>query len=729
MASLARWCFQHRRLVVLFWIIGLVGLGVSSGAMGADYKDDFKLPETESKRALDLLQESFPAQSGETDQIVIHVRNGTLQDPAVKSSVEAMFADVSHLPYVKGVESFYTSDGAERISKDGTIAFANLQLDTPDTGVPKPDVEKIIDAAQKIDSSTIQVELGGMAIQNAAEQEQSLSELIGVVAAAIILFLAFGSIFTMFLPLLTAILALAATTSVVGFLTHAMSVATFAPMLAALIGLGVGVDYALFIVSRHRSNLRQGHTPEESVITALNTSGRAVVFAGITVCIGLLGLMLVGVSFLYGAALASVVAVLFTMLGALTFLPAMLGFVGIKALGRKERKKLLAEGALTHDEMSPGWYKWARLVERHSFVLGALALVVMLVLAIPMLSLRLGSTDAGGDPKDSTTRQAYDLLADGFGPGFNGPLLLAADIEKPGDLDAFKALATTIESDKKAVASVGPVAPSPNGKAAIVSVYPTTSPQDEGTTKLISHLRDHVIPDAEKGSSMQVYVGGGTAIFEDFAGVLTSKLPLFIGAVVGLAFILLMAVFRSLLIPLVASIMNLLAAGAGFGVVVAVFQWGWFGDIVGVSHTGPIAAFLPIMLFAILFGLSMDYEVFLVSRMHEEWVHTQNNDEAIALGQAETGRVITAAAAIMVFVFGSFVLGDNNAIKLFGVGLAAAIAIDALIIRTVLVPSVMHVLGKSNWYLPKWLDRITPRLSVEASDAAEIAAKSASNGS
>jgi len=723
MAALARWCFRHRRIVVLLWVVALLGLGGASAAVGSDFKDDFKLPNTESKKALDLLKESSPQQSGETDQIVVHAKQGKLTDPAVRGKVEAMFADVSKLAYVKGVGSFYDADAAEQVSKDGTIAFANLQLDPPESGtIPKPDVKRIISAAQSIDSSAIQVELGGMSIANAADQQQSASELIGIVAAAIILFLAFGSIYTMFLPILTAVLALAGTGAMITFLTHAFSVASFAPMLATLIGLGVGVDYALFIVSRHRTNLQQGHTPEESVVTAVDTAGRAVVFAGITVCIGLLGLMLIGVSFLYGPALASVIAVLFTMLAALTFLPAMLGFVGMKALGRKERKRLASEGPRTHDELSPVWYKLARNIEKRPVVWGTLALAAMIALAVPMLDLRLGSTDAGSDPKGSTTRASYDLLAEGFGAGFNGPLMLVGDVHNDADKARFNDLLTTVKDQKDVVVATAPMT-SPNGKVMTSQVYPSSSPQDKATTDLISNLRHHVIPGSEKGTSLKVYVAGQTAIFQDFADVLTGKLPLFIGVVVGLAFILLMAVFRSLLVPLVASVMNLLAAGAGFGVVVAMFQWGWGSDLIGLSRTGPIAAFLPIMLFAILFGLSMDYEVFLVSRMHEEWLRTKDNDEAIALGQAETGRVITAAAAIMVFVFGSFVMGDNNVIKLFGIGLASAIALDALIIRTFLVPSVMHVLGTGNWYLPAWLDRVLPKLSVEPSTVHQAEAK------
>jgi putative drug exporter of the RND superfamily len=719
MKSIARWCFRHRWIVLAIWLVLFIGLGAVSNAFGATYKDDFNLPNTDSKKAIQLLQESFPQQSGETDQIVVHVKQGTVNDPQVTSQVTEMFGRVAKLPYVKGVSSFYDSGKRQtNISKDGTIAFADLELAVDShTRVPVPDVKKIISTARSVNSSAVDVELAGATIESANNVGLGATEGIGLAFAAVILFIAFGSIFTMFLPLLTAVLALGTAFSVIGFLTHVYSLSSVAPSLAALIGLGVGVDYALFIVSRHRTNLQQGMSVEDAAVTAIDTSGRAVMFAGITVCIGLLGLFLLGINFLYGLGSAAVVAVLFTMFTAVTFLPAMLGFVGMKALNKKQRRALADHaGDVSHEQLSPTWYGWARFVQRHSWPLATVALVVMIVLSIPTFHIRLGSTDAGGDPKGTTTRTAYDLLAKGFGAGFNGPLQLVAQVNTPGDLTTFKNLTAQVAKQPD-IAVVTPPQPSPNGKVAVSIAYPKTSPQAAQTSKLITQLRKHVIPTAEKGTQLKTYVGGQTAIFQDFSQVLSSKYPLFFGVIIGLAFILLMAVFRSLVIPLTASIMNLLAAGAGFGVVVAVFQWGWLTDVFAVDHTGPIQAFLPVLVFAILFGLSMDYEVFLVSRMHEEWIHTNDNEEAISLGQAETGRVITAAASIMVFVFGTFIFGGEPTIKLFGLGLAAAILIDAAIIRTILVPAVMHILGRSNWWLPGWLDRILPRLSVEPKES------------
>jgi RND superfamily putative drug exporter len=711
MSGLAQWCFGRRRVVVALWMFVLVLAGAANITIGSNYRNDFQLPNTDSKRADDLLQREFAQQAGEADQLVVHTSQGTVRDPAARSRVEAVFEAVRAMPYVKAVDSFY--DDPSRVNADGTTAFANLQLDLPNgEEIPKRDIHRMVEVGQRANDADLQVEFGGSSFQQNGSEGFGPTELIGIAAAAAVLFMAFGSLYAMFLPILSALVALGASTSVIALLSKAMSIAVFAPSLAALIGLGVGIDYALFIVSRQRSNLRQGHTPSESIVMALDTSGRAVLFAGITVCIALLGLFLVGISFLYGVALAASIAVLFTVATSLTLLPALLGFLGDKVLNRKERQALRENGPMRSEELSPGWYKWSRVVAKHPLQWGVLALVAMLVLSLPVLDLRLGSTDAGGDPAASTTRKAYDLLAKGFGPGFNGPLELVADIPTPQDRASFDIVLREV-SRQENVVSVTPAMFAPNAKTAVAFVYPATSPQDKQTTALIKSLRSRVIPAAEGGSTLRTYVGGQTAIFEDFASVLTSKLPVFMGSIIAFAFLLLLVMFRSLLIPLKAALMNVLAATAGFGVVVAVFQWGWAASLIGVDYTGPILAFLPVMLFSILFGLSMDYEVFLVSRMHEEWLRTHDNDEAIALGQAETGRVITAAASIMVVVFAAFVLGSDPVIKLFGVGLAASIAVDALIIRTILVPSAMHLFGKGNWYLPKWLDRVLPRLAIE----------------
>ncbi len=720
MTSLARWSFRHRRIVLAAWLVLLVGLGLASSGVGTAFSDDFKLPNTESKQALDILQRDFPSASGQSGQIVLHARAGTLRDPQLQQQAASLFATVGKLPHVVAVQSFDGPTGARQLTPDRTIGYATVVFDSSEGRVPPEQVKPVLDAITAADNGQLQAVAGGQIF--AQQPSPGLSEIIGIAGAAVVLFIAFGSLLAMSLPLVTAIVALGVGISAIGLLSHVLSIATFGTTLAALIGLGVGVDYALFIVTRHRSNLRQGMEVEKSVVTAVDTAGRAVLFAGTIVCIALLGMFALGVSFLYGVAVSAAMVVAFTMFASLTLLPALLGFYGVRVLSRRTRRRLAASGPVSGDDLSPRWTRWGRFVERHPIILATLSGVLMLALAAPFLSMRLGSSDQGNDPKGTSTRAAYDLLAQGFGPGFSGPFLVVAELKGPSDLPTLvrvqQALAATPD-----VAFVSPPQPSPNGKAAILQLIPKGSPQDESTSKLLKTVRSDVVPRATAGTDVQVHVGGVTAIFEDFASVLSSKLPIFIGVVVLLAFLLLAAVFRSVLVPLVASIMNLLAAGAAFGVVVAVFQWGWFGNLVGIGKSGPVEAFLPVMMFAILFGLSMDYEVFLVSRIHEEWLARRDNRQAVTIGQAETGQVITAAATIMVVVFGSFVLGGQRIIKEFGIGLAGAVLLDALLVRTILVPSVMHLLGRSNWWIPGWLDKLLPRLHVEGSGASEPAAE------
>ncbi|MCK9930349.1 MMPL family transporter [Frankia sp. Mgl5] len=716
MATLARWCFQHRRLVLFLWIAALVGLTALGRVTGSDYKDAFSLPGTDSQKAIDILERDFPAQSGDSASIVLHARTGALSDPAVEPRATEMLAKIADLPHVAEVVSPFTADGEGQTNPDGTTAFATVALDLPGNELPLDDIERLVDTARSYDSGALQVELTGQVVAIVEQPQQSASELIGVVAAAVILFLAFGSLLAVTLPLITAIMALGVGMALIVQVSHLTTVAEFSTMLATLIGLGVGIDYALFIVNRHRIGLRAGRTPEESAVTAVNTSGRAVIFAGMTVCIALLGLFALGVTFLYGVALAAALTVAMTMLASVTLLPALLGFYGPKVLSRRQRRRM-AEHGPEPEQPSGFWWRWAKGVERRPAVLALLSAGVIVLIAIPFLSLRLGSSDLGNGADTKTSKRGYDLLADGFGPGFNGPFMLVTEIDSPADLQTMN---RAVEAARKAegVASVTPPRQSPNGHAAIATLYPTTSPQAAETSTLLDRLRDDVIPAATGGAASPVYVGGITAVFEDFSGVLSSKLPLFIGIVVVLAFLLLVVVFRSLLIPLTASLMNLLAVGAAFGAVVAVFQWGWLSDLLGISP-GPIESFLPVMLFAILFGLSMDYEVFLVSRMHEEWTARRDNRIAVSLGQAETGRVISAAGAIMTLVFASFILGDDRVIKLFGLGLALAILLDAFVIRTILVPALMHLFGRANWWLPKGLDRVLPHVSVETAEEIE----------
>jgi putative drug exporter of the RND superfamily len=713
MAPLARWCFRHRVIVLVAWIAGLIALGGISQAVGNQYSDSFSLPGTESTRALKLLQRSFAAQSGDTAQIVLHTRSGAVGDPAVKDRVSAMLARVEKLPHVVSVVSPFTPRGARQVSQDGRTAFATVNFDKLPQDIPKSVYQDLIDTAQKAGTADLQVELGGNGIEQAIQKPPGgPAEFIGVFVAAIVLYIAFGSLFAMLLPLISAILALGVALALDGLLAGTMTIATFAPTLATLIGLGVGIDYALFIITRHRNAIKAGRSPDEAVQLALDTAGRAVLFAGGTVCVALLGLLVLGVSFLNGAAVATVVAVVTTMIAACTLMPALLGLFGMKVLSRRERRRLREEGG--HEVHAEGfWARWSAFVQRHPVPLAIVATAVMLLIAVPFLSLRLGSSDAGSDPASTTTRKAYDLLAQGFGPGFNGPLQLVARTPGgAGDKPVLQRLAAAAQRSPN-VASVSPPLANRDGSVAIIQVTPTHAPQDAETSDLITHLRDDVVPAATRGSDVKVYVGGLTAIFDDFAGVLTGKLPLFLAVIVLLGCLLLMVAFRSLVVPLTAAVMNLLAAGAAFGLVTAVFQKGWAGGLVEIGRPGPIEAFLPVMLLAILFGLSMDYQVFLVSRMHEEWVHTGENGRSVRVGQADTGRVITAAATIMIVIFLSFIFQGQRIISEFGIGLGGAVFLDAFVLRTVLVPALMHKIGPANWWLPRRLDRALPHLSVE----------------
>ena len=707
MRSLARWSFTHRRWVIAGWLVALVAVTLIHSAAGSAYRDSFRLHGTDSFDALELLRESAPKRAGDSDRIVVAVRNGKLSDPANQARIRAMLAEVRRQPHVASI-------GEPNLSKNGQIGYVTFNFDTQANKLDLKDIKNVIAVAKKAEGgpTNLQVELGGQAIQEANPQGTG-GTAPGFVAAAIVLFVVFGSLLSMLLPLLTAGFALGIGIGVIGLLSHAIATPEFSSELSLLIGLGVGVDYALFIVTRHRQGLLRGNSIEDAAVDAVDTAGRAVLFAGMTVCIALLGMFALGVSFLYGVAIAASLVVAFTVIAALTLLPAMLGFFGLKVLRRKERRAI-GDGSFTETDESPGWGRWARRLERHPALLAGGAALLMIVLATPFLDLRLGSSDQGNDPKSTTTRRAYDLLAEGFGPGFNGPLQLVARTPTAQDQQQFARVTKAVAGTPGVVATTPPSLVG-NG-VSIAEAVPECSPQAESTTSLLRRLRNTVIPRAGGDSHVRVLVGGQTAIFEDFSHVLASKLPLFIGVVVLLSFLLLTVVFRSLVIPTMAAVMNLLSVAAGFGVVVAVFQWGWGASLIGVDSTGPIEAFVPVLTFAILFGLSMDYEVFLVSRIYEEWHKRRDNREAVVHGLAATGRTITAAAAIMVLVFGAFVLGGFRVIKLFGVALAAAIFLDAVIVRSVLIPGLMLMVGEANWWFPRVLDRRLPRLNVEPAE-------------
>ena len=713
MANFARWCFVHRKAVLAGWLIALIGFFAVGLKVGANYAENDSLPGTDSTKALSVLQTNYPAQAGDSDQIVVQARQGTLRSPPAETAVTSMLARVAKLPYVRSVTSPYGPGG--QISKDGTIGLATVNLTAQANSVPNSAVQTLISTAQSADSALLNVQLGGAAIENVAVPSGDFTSVIlGIVLALIILFIAFRrSVLAALLPLISALVAIGVGLSIITVLTHAISIASWVPEVAIIVALGVGVDYALFIVSRHRNGLLAGQTPEDAAVTALNTSGRAVLLAGLTVCVALLGLFALQISSLYGVAVAVALVVGLTMVASLTLLPAMLGFLGPKVLRRAERR-MLAERGRQVEQAGGFWLRWAEGLGRRPQIPALLALAVIVVLAIPFFSSRTGLLDASTDPSSSTTYQAYQLLAKGFGPGFNGPLEVVGQINSPADQTRFAAFLTSARSEP-GVAGVTPPQLSPNGKAEVAEVFPTTGPQDAATTTVLDRLRAGV-PQAEAGSTLAIHIGGTTAANQDYSQVTSSKLPQFVAVVVGLSFLLLAVVFRSLLIPLVASIMNILSFGIALGVMTAAFQFGWGKSLLGFGTAAPIEAWIPAMMFAILFGLSTDYEVFLISRIHEEWTLSGDNKRAVIRGQAETGRVITAASLIMILVFAAFILTGQEAIMQIGLGFAAAIFVDAYIIRTVLVPAVMHMLGRANWWLPGWLDRTLPRLHVEPAE-------------
>jgi RND superfamily putative drug exporter len=708
---LARTMYRRRRFVLAGWIVLLIATFALSSGVGGAFKTEFKLPGTESQAAFDLLDRSSFRNRQVQAQIVFRARDG-VQTPAVRQAMERLLDEVKRKIADVDVVSPYSPQGARQISRNGKIAYAEVNF-ADRSGEELTDAGKEIkQLGEKIHVPGLTVEFGGDVF--ADPQVGGASEGIGIAAAMIILLIAFGSVLAMGLPIGTALFGIGTGIAIVLTVRNIVDMPDFTTAAVAMVGLGVGIDYALFIVTRYRENLAAGLDPERSVVRAIDTAGRAVLFAGTTVVISVLGLLLMKTSIMRGVAIGISIGVLTTMLASVTLLPALLGFVGrkIDKFGLPHRKR--AEGQVRQS----GWQRWSHVIQRHPWPAAIIGLLVLLLLAVPLLSMRLGFTDAGNRPTSDTTRRAYDLVAEGFGPGFNGPLLLAARTpDGPADVATLQALSDRL-NDTRGVAFATPPQTNADGKVAVMQVFPTTDPQAKATADLVNRLRDHVIPSVT-GGKVDVKVGGLTAAADDFASYTAARLPLFVGAVLILSFLLLMLVFRSLLVPLKAVIMNLLSIGAAYGVVVAVFQWGWGASLIGVGREAPVEAWAPVFIFAIVFGLSMDYEVFLLSRIREEYDRTGDNATAVADGLALTARVITAAALIMFFVFGSFVLGPEVALKLMGLGLAIAVLIDATIVRMVLVPATMELLGDWNWYLPKWLDRILPRVHVEGDHTLE----------
>ncbi len=701
MQALARFCYRRRRSVLAAWVIILVALSALASTNGGVFKVEEGLHGSESARAFTILKErGFDQRAGIQAQIVFTSPNG-VRDAAVRPRMERLFRDVEQQVDGTQIASPYAND--RQISRDGTIAYAELNFRDRNSASYQHAADRVRTLRDGVHVDGLRVELGN----HLFKQEEFGSEAVGLVLAMIILLIAFGSLLAMGLPIVTALVGIGCGVAIVKLVANVLNMPDFTTQAVLMISIGVGIDYALFIVTRYRETLATGHDPETSVVRALDTAGRAVLFAGSTVVIALLGLLILNTETFRGVAIGTSIGVLVTMLGSLTLLPALLGFVGtnIDRFGLPHRGRA--------DDRPSFWTRWSRVIQRRPWPALLGALVVLLVMAMPITSMRLGFGDEGNDAEGTTTREAYDLLATGFGPGFNGPLLLAAETPRgTADVVLLNRLSERLNSTEGVAFATPPLA-NPAGDAAIMQVIPTTSPQDAATDELVTRLRDDVIPATLAGTDVTVAVGGRSGAVADFAAYTTRMLPVVVAFVLILSFLLLMLVFRSLLVPLKAVIMNLLSVGAAYGVMVAIFQWGWGADLVGVGKAGPVEAWSPLMLFAVVFGLSMDYEVFLLSRIKEEYDRTGDNATAVADGLAATARVITAAAAIMVCVFGAFALGPDRALKMFGIGMAVAVFVDATIVRLVLVPATMELLGDRNWWLPGWLDRMLPRVHVE----------------
>lgn len=707
LGRLGWWCARHRWLVIGCWVVVLASAVAMGRAWGGETSLVFEVPGAESQEAFDLLDERFPARAGDTADVVFAA--GDVTEPGVAEHVGELLVSLGQVEHVVEVSDPF-APGSSTISRDGRVGFGTVQFDRRGTDLPDATLDAVKDLVAAANTAQIQVEAGGRAIQfSEIEGPGGRSERIGLAVAVLVLLVSFGSVVAMGLPLVTALFSLGVGLSVLTVLSNVMELSDFGPRLATLVGLGVGIDYALFIVTRFRAALHEGSEVTDAVATAMDTSGRAVVFAGFTVVISLSGMLVMGVPIVRALAIGVGVAVVTVMAATLTLVPALLGVVGARI--DAWRLPGLHRDESRHRES--GWYRWSRLVQRRPWPFAIAGTVVLVALALPFLSMRLGSADAGSDPTSSTSRRAYDLLAEGFGPGFNGPFLVVA-VTSPdgGDLSSLQPVLDAIAEDPNVAAVTAPT-PSPDGGTAVSTVFPTTRPQDAESRELLARIRDEIVPSAVYETELTVYIGGVTAVFDDLGETLADRLPVFILIVVGLSFLLLMVVFRSIVIPIKAAIMNLLSIGAAYGVIVAVFQWGWGKDLIGLDATGPIQSFIPMLLFAVLFGLSMDYEVFLLSRIREEYVRSGDNATAVADGLAATARVITAAAAIMVAVFGSAALAEDRTTKLFGIGLATAIFFDATLVRSLLVPATMELMGKANWWYPSWLDRLTPQINIE----------------
>jgi putative drug exporter of the RND superfamily len=701
LARLADVAYRRRGRMVLAWIAAtVVIIGVGS-ALAGEYNADYNTPGSESKHASELTEERFEGYSGQEIYVVWKDPAGA-QSANAERRVDAFLAEAKKVDHV-------AEETPIRISRDGTIGATTLPLTVDGWDVPKEDGEKLIAAAEANSGNGLEIKLGGDPIY--AAQETTSPEGIGFLGAAIVLLIAFGSIVAAGLPLVIALVGLGISSGgLIVLLANVIDVPDWTTAVSGLIGIGVGIDYALLVLTRFRAALDEGKDRHDAVVEAVTTAGRSVVIAGFTVVIAVLGLFLTGLPYMYGVAISASLAVLVVMLAAVSLLPALLSYLGpnvdrlrLPLLGRARKVKVHGESPAA---------SWSHAVQRRPWPAAIAATAVLLLLAAPALDMRLGFPDAGNDPPSTMTRQAYDLNTEGFGPGTNGPLVIAADLPDRAAAAQIDSLAERLRGED-GVAFVPDPQINQAGDAAIVTVIPSTSPQESETEDLVNRLRGDVVPGALQGSGITAEIGGVTAALEDQSDYITDRMPLFLAGVVGLSFLLLLVAFHSPLISLKAAVMNLLSVGAAYGVMTLASKGGWFSELIGIDHEVPIAPFMPVMMFAILFGLSMDYEVFLISRIREEYLKDGDTRRAIADGLAKTARVITAAAAIMVVVFLAFLAAPDTFLKLFGIGLASAIFLDATLVRMVLVPAVMQLLGDRNWWIPHWLERILPSIDVE----------------
>lgn len=684
-------------------LLALVALGFASGAVGGEFADDFKTPGTESQTAIDLLQDRFPAQAGDTATVVLSVEDGTLRDPPRAAAVERTVQELAALEDVTGAVSPLAEAGQGQLSPDGRIGFVTVQYDQTANALGKKAGEALGEIGDAAEAAGIDVSRRGQVVDVAEQASAPVGELIGVVIAIIVLTLVFRSAAAMLLTLISAGIALAAGVLMLTIASRWVDFPTFAPTLGVMIGLGAGIDYALLIVGRYREQLAAGDDVPTAARIANQTAGTSVVAAGAIVVVAIAGLLAVGIPFVGRMGLGSAVIVAAVALGAVVVLPVLMGAFA-KRLRPKDPR---------HVQPSPGFARWGeRLVERPWLAMGV-GTLILLVLAAPVTALRLGAPDDGNDATSTTTRKAYDRLAEGFGPGFNGPLVLTATTPRGPEGDRALARVTEAVSGAQDVAAVAPAQRNEAGDTAVLTVIPTTSPQDERTSELVERLRDEILPAAQAGTGARVYVGGATATLEDLSTKVASRLPLFIALVVGLSVVLLMAVFRSLWVPIVSAIFNLGSILAAYGIVVAVFQWGWGSSLLGVSGEVPIVSFVPLFMFAVLFGLSMDYNVFLLSRIREEHLKGLAPKRAVVVGLSRVAKIILAAGAIMTAVFLGFVSDPDVVVKTIGLGLASAILIDVLVVRLIVAPAVMALLGHRAWGLPGWLDRLLPTIALE----------------